>query len=181
MFCYLTDSKYKAIHIHKQAQIVSISCLNKLLNLRTQEEIIGLRFSSLLTLSTSLTYHLRSEFLSDVWMTSILASFSLLYSPLAFKKTNYRNVIISGQFFAWIPLFWLFYCRAYLCSKILKFTRLFLLIPNTSPNTKLENPSSICHEMQTASGIYVSMPVTLPAHFPGYWVQFNLNLDLLHP
>lgn len=71
-------------------------------------------------------------------MTSILAASSLLYSLLAFKEINDRNVIISGQFFAWIPLLWLVYCRVYLCYKMLEFTRLLLLAPDTCPLQEIE-------------------------------------------
>lgn len=66
-------------------------------------------------------------------MTSILASSFLLYFFLAFKTINSRNVIINGQLFALISLFWLFYRSVYLCSKMLEFTKLFILAPDTSP------------------------------------------------
>lgn len=85
-----------------------------------------------LNLSTSdaLSHHLRSIFLSDVQMTFILASF-LQFLLLTFQKINYRKVVLSSQFCAQIPLFWLVYCRAYLYLKILEFTRLLFLSPDT--------------------------------------------------
>lgn len=71
-----------------------------------------------------------------------------------------------------MPLFWLFYCRASLYSKMLEVFVLSQIFPNYREHL-WENRSYTYHEEQTtASEVHVSMLLSLPGHFTARMLGF---------